>query len=247
MVSKLGRPQEVEDLTGRKYGLLEIVRYAGWQPYNSGTHHFWEAKCECGNVVSVPRTALHSKRSCGRMCEANRITRTEAAARPPIKVDVSGTSCVHDMDVAHRTPAPRATSCDINWRCMLTYKVSRFAHRLSVYLCSYSKALEKKLEASTVARANYLQRSKDIRDANKEELKKARQRYAADNREAQRVYQRAYRQKNLEKVRLKEARYRARQAYSNDSPEIMKVMALRQGIKDIINIKKEDANHEEHN
>ncbi len=57
-----------EDLTGRKFGELEVLEYAGKKERNSS---LWRCRCNCGNIVVVGREYLFSSHilNCG--CNVN--------------------------------------------------------------------------------------------------------------------------------------------------------------------------------
>lgn len=46
----------VEDLTGRRFGRLVVLKYAGRQETNRGSK--WECRCDCGNIKTTTRGAL---------------------------------------------------------------------------------------------------------------------------------------------------------------------------------------------
>ena len=52
-----------EDLTGQRFGKLEVVRYA----YTNAKKTYWECRCDCGNVVVVKAAYLKNgaTQSCG--------------------------------------------------------------------------------------------------------------------------------------------------------------------------------------
>lgn len=58
------------DLTGQKFAKLTVLKFDGYRYYNCGTKEsVWLCQCDCGNILSVPRSYLirGKKRSCG--CE----------------------------------------------------------------------------------------------------------------------------------------------------------------------------------
>ena len=57
--------KRVKDITGRKFGRMEVVRHRGSDP--SSRQALWECKCECGTVKVVRGSLLRngSIQSCG--------------------------------------------------------------------------------------------------------------------------------------------------------------------------------------
>lgn len=57
----------VNDLTGNKYGLLQVIQRAENLIYNNESYVAWKCRCECGNVVTVAGTNLKNgtTKSCG--------------------------------------------------------------------------------------------------------------------------------------------------------------------------------------
>lgn len=64
---------KTEDLTGKKFGKLQVLQL--WGNYFTNNQHttFWKCKCECGNEAIVAHTNLHSKQttSCGECNKQN--------------------------------------------------------------------------------------------------------------------------------------------------------------------------------
>lgn len=60
-------PLRGEDLTGRKFGRLKVVRFAGRKRRNERTtNKLWECRCDCGARAIVEHgTLVHQTRSCG--------------------------------------------------------------------------------------------------------------------------------------------------------------------------------------
>lgn len=56
--------QKYKDETGKKHGMLTVLRYVKTDFYNGA---IFECKCDCGNIVEVPGTRLRSggRTSCG--------------------------------------------------------------------------------------------------------------------------------------------------------------------------------------
>lgn len=56
-----------DDLTGRKFGRLTVVRIAGYKKEKGGTHILWLCRCRCQKrVVTIGRDMKHGKtQSCG--------------------------------------------------------------------------------------------------------------------------------------------------------------------------------------
>lgn len=58
----------MEDLTGKKFGLLTVIEYAGVHITPCGTRrNLWKCICDCGNETTVQGTSLKSgsTKSCG--------------------------------------------------------------------------------------------------------------------------------------------------------------------------------------
>lgn len=57
------------DLTGKKFGRLTVLEYAGHQKHKSGQNNMWKCKCDCGNetIVSIGglRNSKKPIKSCG--------------------------------------------------------------------------------------------------------------------------------------------------------------------------------------
>ena len=67
MSAKIGRNNLI-DITGQKFGKLEVIKKVGSKKTSSGaTKIFWSCKCECGNSCIVEGNALKSgnTKSCG--------------------------------------------------------------------------------------------------------------------------------------------------------------------------------------
>lgn len=67
MSAKIGRNNLI-DITGQKFGKLEVIKKVGSKKTPSGaTKIFWSCKCECGNSCIVEGNALKSgnTKSCG--------------------------------------------------------------------------------------------------------------------------------------------------------------------------------------
>lgn len=52
------------DMTGKKYGRLQVIEHTGFTPYGSA---LWKCQCECGNIVQVDGQHLRrgATKSCG--------------------------------------------------------------------------------------------------------------------------------------------------------------------------------------
>lgn len=59
--------QKVSEMIGKKFGRLEIIRYAGIKVYGKARCRMWLCRCECGNEINVVTSRLTSgnTRSCG--------------------------------------------------------------------------------------------------------------------------------------------------------------------------------------
>ena len=55
---------KIKDLTGQRFGSLEVIEYAGKKP---NRHIVWKCKCDCGNVCEIEGCNLKSghTKSCG--------------------------------------------------------------------------------------------------------------------------------------------------------------------------------------
>jgi len=62
--------RRLTDLTGKKFGRLLVIKHSHANKNNS---HFWECKCDCGNIVKVCISNLNSgTKSCGCLKEEYR-------------------------------------------------------------------------------------------------------------------------------------------------------------------------------
>ena len=63
------RNSQIDDLTGRVYGQLTVLGFAGWSNPPSGSRHTkWNCKCSCGNEIVAYGTNLKKENhttSCG--------------------------------------------------------------------------------------------------------------------------------------------------------------------------------------
>ena len=99
----LGRPP-LQDLTGRRFGMLTVLEYAG----KRGGAHRWRCRCDCGQETVVRHAFLVSghTRSCGclqreqvldnlRLVDGTSVTLLEAAKRRLIASNTSGYTGVY--------------------------------------------------------------------------------------------------------------------------------------------------------
>lgn len=63
----MGIQSKCIDITGQKYGRLTVIKRVQNYKYKSGKQcSQWECKCECGNLIIVPKTGLgRTTNSCG--------------------------------------------------------------------------------------------------------------------------------------------------------------------------------------
>lgn len=47
-----------KDMTGQRFGLLEVVEFAGIREYGNNSGAVWRCRCDCGNVVERTRASL---------------------------------------------------------------------------------------------------------------------------------------------------------------------------------------------
>lgn len=56
----------IDDLTGKKIGLLTVIRFAGYKEYSNYRKVLWFCECACGNTKSIPASSLkNGTLSCG--------------------------------------------------------------------------------------------------------------------------------------------------------------------------------------
>jgi hypothetical protein len=67
-------PKSICDLIGASIGALNIIAYLGFESRRHGRHHFYGAKCDCGQfcILDYNRLLKGEPRSCG--CENSRST-----------------------------------------------------------------------------------------------------------------------------------------------------------------------------
>lgn len=78
-----------EDLTGRVYGKLTVIKYSHSDKFQ---HRRWECRCECGNISCVDTSQLNSKNttSCGCMGSKSGNRRGELAYNYSGYRDITG-------------------------------------------------------------------------------------------------------------------------------------------------------------
>ena len=56
-----------KDLTGQKFGRLEVIGIAETRHYSHGNQYYWRCRCKCGNICTVSGEHLKSghTKSCG--------------------------------------------------------------------------------------------------------------------------------------------------------------------------------------
>ncbi|KSV57724.1 AP2 domain-containing protein [Acetivibrio ethanolgignens] len=64
---------QLKDLSGKKFGRLEVLKFVKYKPTTSGNRAIWKCKCECGAIKNVLGGDLTSGRtkSCGCLREEN--------------------------------------------------------------------------------------------------------------------------------------------------------------------------------
>lgn len=56
---------KLKDLTGKTFGRLTVISHSHFISTNTGTRHYWNCECSCGNSLKVRGYALKTTKSCG--------------------------------------------------------------------------------------------------------------------------------------------------------------------------------------
>lgn len=100
--------RELADISGRRFGKLEVLRLAGERVYGKQRVGLWECRCDCGNVTTLARTAFSAgQESCG--CVGREATRVRSTTHGK-----SGTPEYRLLHGAKRRAKKRGIPFDIN-------------------------------------------------------------------------------------------------------------------------------------
>lgn len=104
---------KVEDLTGKRFGLLTIEKLYGKTKTGSA---IWECRCECGNVVFITSYNIKKRKSCGCRKATGNKKHGLSNSRPYSVWRGIVTRCTNPKAINYHNYGKRGISIDPKWK-----------------------------------------------------------------------------------------------------------------------------------